>query len=109
MLSPLEFNHKRVAEKEIEPILKSLEEVCIKYHLPFNVCVCVANKKIDENTYAPEYIRKGRTPASFEFIIPTDDEISDHYSISCGAKALITTPGDYNFDDLAIGDSTEYT
>ena len=110
-----EKDRSEAFETEAAPLLEALSDVLTKMQIPFFFCACVSNTKDEEGKYVQNYVRDGRTAASFGYELPHGtvqnglygDEISRHYAITCGARVVNefeqdVDPGEDISEDFAI-------
>ena len=106
--TPIEFDKKKVFEKEIQKHLDTIADLCIRNHIPFFFAACTANK-IDENgEYKPEYVVKARHASTFGFMIPKDDLVGLNYEVWRGAKVSVVPDVTIEFSGLSTPDSTDF-
>ena len=99
--SILAGDHKEDYENYIAIHVDEISRICADKHIPFFFCACVANEKNEEGIFVPQYVRTGRTAASFNGIIPNNDEIAKHIRVTRENTSL-TTNNDQNDDSIDL-------
>ena len=88
------FNKEKEYERDIEPLIRNLKELCNDHKIPFFV-TCAVKDDGKKTTYKSEVI----DPAFFD-LDPVSDRIKDHINVMNGFTTIYPQPEE--LDEIEI-------